>query len=182
MPTVKQLPPRSKVKTADTWDLSSLFPNDEAWEKAFGVGEADRRLRRVPGQAGRRRRDAGRVPEVRRGLRPRRRAAGHLRLSEDGRGHDQQPLPADAGPVHQRGRPRGRGRQLHPPGDPGHSRRPDEAVPGRRDAGPVPAAAGAAAALQAAHARAARKRSCWPCRPRWPRPPARSSASSTTPT
>jgi oligoendopeptidase F len=32
---VKKLPPRSKVAPADTWDLSSLFPNDEAWEKAF---------------------------------------------------------------------------------------------------------------------------------------------------
>jgi oligoendopeptidase F len=35
MPPIKQLPPRGKVKIADTWDLSSLFPNDEAWEKAF---------------------------------------------------------------------------------------------------------------------------------------------------
>ena len=39
MPSIKQLPPRSKVKTADTWDLSSLFPNDEAWEKAFAAWE-----------------------------------------------------------------------------------------------------------------------------------------------
>ena len=31
----KTLPPRSKVKEADKWDLDSLFPNDEAWEKAF---------------------------------------------------------------------------------------------------------------------------------------------------
>ncbi len=31
----KTLPPRSKVKEADTWDLASLFPNDEAWETAF---------------------------------------------------------------------------------------------------------------------------------------------------
>jgi len=36
MKHIKQLPPRSKVKTADTWDLASLFPNDAAWEKAFG--------------------------------------------------------------------------------------------------------------------------------------------------
>ncbi len=35
MKNVKQLTPRSKVKTADTWDLASLFPNDDAWEKAF---------------------------------------------------------------------------------------------------------------------------------------------------
>ncbi len=32
---VKQLPPRSKVKPADRWDLSSLFPHDDAWEAAF---------------------------------------------------------------------------------------------------------------------------------------------------
>ena len=31
----KRLPPRSKVKTQDTWDLSSLFENDAAWETAF---------------------------------------------------------------------------------------------------------------------------------------------------
>ncbi len=31
----KKLPPRSKVKASDTWDLSSLFESDEAWEAAF---------------------------------------------------------------------------------------------------------------------------------------------------
>lgn len=31
----KTLPPRSKVKTADTWDLESLYASDSAWEKAF---------------------------------------------------------------------------------------------------------------------------------------------------
>jgi oligoendopeptidase F len=35
MKKVKQLPPRSNVKTPDTWDLSSLFANDADWEKAF---------------------------------------------------------------------------------------------------------------------------------------------------
>ena len=35
----KQLPPRSKVKPSDTWDLSSLFPSDEAWEAAFNAWE-----------------------------------------------------------------------------------------------------------------------------------------------
>jgi len=33
MSKVKQLPVRAKVKAADTWDLSSLFANDAAWEK-----------------------------------------------------------------------------------------------------------------------------------------------------
>lgn len=37
--SVKQLPPRSKVKVSDTWDLASLFSNDDAWEKAFTAWE-----------------------------------------------------------------------------------------------------------------------------------------------
>lgn len=32
---IKTLPPRSKVKSADTWDLSSLFKSDAEWESAF---------------------------------------------------------------------------------------------------------------------------------------------------
>ncbi|MGA2258001.1 MAG: hypothetical protein ABSG53_25330 [Thermoguttaceae bacterium] len=39
MPRVKQLPPRSKVKPSDTWDLSSLFVSDDAWETAFNAWE-----------------------------------------------------------------------------------------------------------------------------------------------
>ena len=39
MSSIKKLPPRSKVKTADAWDLASLFPNDDAWEKAFTAWE-----------------------------------------------------------------------------------------------------------------------------------------------
>jgi oligoendopeptidase F len=35
MPRIKSLPRRSQVKTADTWDLASLFANDDAWEAAF---------------------------------------------------------------------------------------------------------------------------------------------------
>jgi oligoendopeptidase F len=35
MTTVVTLPPRSEVATADTWDLSSLFENDQAWEAAL---------------------------------------------------------------------------------------------------------------------------------------------------
>ncbi len=35
MTKIKQLPKRSQVKAADQWDLASLFPNDEAWEKSF---------------------------------------------------------------------------------------------------------------------------------------------------
>jgi oligoendopeptidase F len=32
---LKRLPERRHVKRADTWDLSSLFPDDNAWEKAL---------------------------------------------------------------------------------------------------------------------------------------------------
>ena len=32
---VKKLPPRNKVSKSDCWDLSSLFPSDAAWERAF---------------------------------------------------------------------------------------------------------------------------------------------------
>ncbi|MBP87306.1 MAG: oligoendopeptidase F [Planctomycetaceae bacterium] len=35
MAKVKRLPPRSSVKVGDTWDLSSLYLNDAAWERAF---------------------------------------------------------------------------------------------------------------------------------------------------
>ena len=34
-PKIKRLPVRSAVKPADTWDLTSLFSSDAAWEKAF---------------------------------------------------------------------------------------------------------------------------------------------------
>jgi oligoendopeptidase F len=33
--SVKKIPARSEVPVADTWDLSSLYPNDPAWETAF---------------------------------------------------------------------------------------------------------------------------------------------------
>ncbi len=36
-----QLLSRSKVKNADTWDLASLFANDEAWEDAFSAWEKE---------------------------------------------------------------------------------------------------------------------------------------------
>ncbi len=39
MAKIKQLPPRSKVKPADTWDLASLFASDDAWEAAFHAWE-----------------------------------------------------------------------------------------------------------------------------------------------
>ncbi|MDZ4821620.1 MAG: oligoendopeptidase F [Planctomycetota bacterium] len=37
---MKTLPPRSKVKPADCWDLSSLYPSDAKWETAFKKWEA----------------------------------------------------------------------------------------------------------------------------------------------
>ncbi len=39
LPKLSTLPLRSKVKLADTWDLGSLYPNDEAWEKDFRAWE-----------------------------------------------------------------------------------------------------------------------------------------------
>src|SRR3954447_14246239 len=38
-PRTRKLPVRSKVKPADTWDLSSLFKSDDDWEKAFTTWE-----------------------------------------------------------------------------------------------------------------------------------------------
>ena len=42
----KTLPKRSQVKPADTWDLSSLFESDEAWDAAFKKWE-----KKIPGFA-----------------------------------------------------------------------------------------------------------------------------------
>ena len=39
MAKAQTLPPRSKVKPADTWDLTQLFKSDKEWEKAFGEWE-----------------------------------------------------------------------------------------------------------------------------------------------
>jgi len=39
MSSVKQLLKRSEVNPADCWDLTSLFKNDEAWERAFAKWE-----------------------------------------------------------------------------------------------------------------------------------------------
>ncbi len=44
MSKIKQLPPRSKVKPSDCWDLSSLFASDDVWEEAFRRWE-----KRIPG-------------------------------------------------------------------------------------------------------------------------------------
>src|SRR5262245_47431173 len=35
MAAVLRLPPRSKVKVEDTWDLSPMCESDEAWEREF---------------------------------------------------------------------------------------------------------------------------------------------------
>jgi len=37
--TLKKLPTRKEVQTEDTWDLSTLFVNDESWEVAFQAWE-----------------------------------------------------------------------------------------------------------------------------------------------
>jgi oligoendopeptidase F len=40
-PKIKRLPRRSEVRPDDTWDLASLFVNDEAWEETFTAWEAE---------------------------------------------------------------------------------------------------------------------------------------------
>jgi len=53
MPKTKKLPARKDVKTEDTWDLSSLFKNDEEWEKAFVAWEKQiRRYEKFRGTLG----------------------------------------------------------------------------------------------------------------------------------
>ena len=41
MSNVKKLPTRDQVPVEDRWNLSSLFPNDEAWEAEFVRWEAE---------------------------------------------------------------------------------------------------------------------------------------------
>ncbi len=41
MSKIKQLPPRSKVKPADCWNLASLYKSDAAWESAFKKWEGE---------------------------------------------------------------------------------------------------------------------------------------------
>jgi len=41
MSKIKQLPPRSKVKPDDCWDLNSLYKSDSAWETAFKKWEGE---------------------------------------------------------------------------------------------------------------------------------------------
>src|SRR5690606_35937332 len=36
---IKQLPKRGQVREEDTWDLSSLFESDEAWDAAYAKWE-----------------------------------------------------------------------------------------------------------------------------------------------
>ncbi len=46
MKSIKQIPRRDQQSPTDCWDLSKLFPDDEAWEKAFVRWE-----KRIPGYA-----------------------------------------------------------------------------------------------------------------------------------
>jgi oligoendopeptidase F len=47
MSTVKSLPKRSRVKLADTWNLSSLFKNDAEWEAEFSKWEKQKNTRKT---------------------------------------------------------------------------------------------------------------------------------------
>lgn len=52
-PKTSTLPPRSKVKLADTWDLGSLYADDAAWEKDFLAWEKQiKRYADFPGTLG----------------------------------------------------------------------------------------------------------------------------------
>ena len=101
---------------ADTWDLTSLFHNDAAWEDALCAWEK---------QGERFAAFRGRWPKARTGWRSawistpggsRWGAVGHVRHVEGGRGPGQQPLSADGEPLYP-------GSQSHRPGIELHSRR-----------------------------------------------------------
>jgi len=57
----RQVPPRSKIRPADTWELSSLFPDDRAWERAFARWE--KRIAGYEQFRGKLGRDAGTLAE-----------------------------------------------------------------------------------------------------------------------
>ena len=176
--TADRVPTRAEVPAADTWDLARLFPTDAAWEAAFAEWEA-----MIDGYA-RFRGRLGEGPEAlaeclrfdtavdRLGDR-----VGTYAFLEVDRGRGQLDLPGAEGPVHRRGRPGGRGGQLHPPGDPGDPRRPAAAVPR------APALADTSSPSNGCCATSRtrcprRKNGCWPCRRRRPRRPRRCSTSS----
>ena len=180
----KKLPARSEVKPDDTWDLSSLFKNDAEWEKAFTEWEKQiPQYEKFRGTLGDGAAALAKCFEVRQRVRPRRRAARHLRLSENGRGHGRQRLPADDRPLRARRHARRRGGQLHPAGNP--RRCPTKKLKEYVDVEAAAAVSSCSSNGSSATSRtrsAPAKRSCWRCRARWPAPPTASSASSTTPT
>ena len=126
MPRIKQLPPRSKVKPSDTWDLSSLFASNDDWEAAFNAWE---------GRIGDYARFQGKLAESPESLagclqfdldldRAAERLGNFafLKTAEDVGESQYQRMHGRFQAVASRAA----GRQLHPPGDPGHSRGQDE--------------------------------------------------------
>ena len=122
---VRQIPKRSEVAEADTWDLSSLFPSDGAWDEAFAAWQ-----KQIEGYAA----FQGKLAESPETLaaclqfdldvdRAGERLGTYamLKTAED---QSEQRLSADAGPLHPGRQPRRPGRQLHPPGDSRRFRRP----------------------------------------------------------
>ena len=182
MSSIKQLPPRSKVKTADTWDLSSLFPSDEAWEKAFATWE-----KRIAGYAD----FQGQLGDSAETL------AACLKFDDDfDRAGERLGTYAQlktAEDTAQSRYQRMQGRYVNLAGRAAEAAsyiRPEIlAIPAARMKHSWPPKcsrptgccwSGCCVTGRTRWAR--RKRSCWPCRPRWPRPRGRSSANSTTPT
>ena len=151
-PPVKQLPKRSEVAPSDTWDLSSLYPGDAAWDQAFTAWQ-----KQIEGYAA----FPGKLAES-----PQKLAAclqfdldvdragdrlgtyAMLKTAEDQSNSVYQRM---QGRFTQTASRAGAGRQLHPPGDPRHSAGQNGRISAGPGAGPLQAAADAHPALQAAH-------------------------------
>ena len=177
------LPARSEVPVADTWDLSRLFAGPDEWETVY-----DEWVKMIDGYA----RFRGRLGESAETLAEcldfdiacdrlgdRVQTYASLRESEDTADAAAQAMRAKMLAAASKAGP---GRQLHPPGNPGHSRRADGRIPAF--AGPGRSQAlrwNGCSAIGRTRSRSPRK-NCWRCSWKWPSRPGRRSASSPTPT
>ena len=81
----KKLPVRSKVKTADTWDLASLYADEAAWETAFAKWEKQtKRYAKFRGTLGQSAAQLAACLKFDLQYDRRWRTARHLRFSQDG--------------------------------------------------------------------------------------------------
>ena len=183
MTKVVRLPKRDQVKPENTWDLSSLYPNDQAWEVDFKkLDKLIAGYEKFRGKLGESAKtlaaclkfdsDFDRLGE-------RLGTYAFLKTTED---QANSTLPGMSGRFQNLATRAVAGGQLHPAGDPGDSRREDGAVSGGEGAAAVSPGAGADPPLSSRTRSATAKKSCWRCRARWPRRRARRSASCSTPT